>query len=369
MVAVLQLGALLLSAGDLFRLGEAYAFGVTWTFVLSAMSIYRLRRKKREPREYRVPLNIGEGWSHVPLGILLILLVLLAVAGANLFTNEIGTISGAIFVVTMVSLFTFSESQAQTRREPSTAETFNLIQRATIDLDAVQVRAAPVLVGVRDVTGLAHLELALRETDTEQTDIVVMTARIIQGAAAGHEGIFEQHLFTEHEQVLFTEVVSRSEKCGKPLKLLVVPSNDSMSAILNIAIRLGCARVYLGASEKHSVSTQARLLGEGWEEIDEPDKAQFELVIVPERGRIQRVQIGAHAPELAPEDIELTHDIWLEIVERIPEADLHHRDVVSVALRRFREGLRGPDGQKILEELQKSIARDRGRRKPRRTPF
>jgi hypothetical protein len=269
----------------------------------------------------------------------------------------------------MVALFTVSENQVKDKKESLAADAFSLIQRASIDLESVGVRAAPVIVAVRDPNVLKHLDLALEETDTKGADVVVMTARIMQGAAAGYEEIFEEHLFTEHEQVLFSEVVSHSEKCGKPLKLLAVPSNNAMSAIVNVAIRLGCARLYLGASEKLSVSTQARLLGEAWEEIDDPDKTQFELVIVPERGRIQRVQIGAHAPELAPGDIELTHSIWLEIVEKIPEADLHHRDVVSFALRRFRENLRGPDGPGVLEELQKSIARDRSRRKPRRTPF
>ena len=215
---------------------------------------------------------------------------------------------------------------------------------------------------------MKHLDLALRETDTGTTDVVVMTARIMQGTAAGYEEIFEEHLFTDLEQALFSQVVACSERCGKPVKLLVVPSNNPVAAVVNVAIRLGCSRVYVGASEKVSVATQGRLIGEGWEEIDDPDKTQFELVIVPDRGRIQRVQIGAHAPELAPEDIELTHDIWLEIVERIPDADLHHRDVVYFALNRFREQLRGTDGAKVLEDLQKSIARDRSRRAPKRHP-
>jgi amino acid transporter len=366
MVALMQVAAVVLSMGDLYLLGSAYAFGVAWTFVLNTTSIYKLRKKKREPREWRVPLNIGQGRREVPLGILLVLGILLAVALSNLFTMKVGTISGGIFTVAMVMLFTASESSIQKRRAAVPADQFSLIRQAAIDLETVGVRAAPILVAVRDAKALKHLDLALSETDTAKSDVVVMTARIMQGTAAGYEQIFEEHLFTEYEQLLFTQVVALSERCGKPLKLLVVPSNNPVSAIVNVAIRLGCSRVYLGASEKVSTSNQARLVGEGWEEIDDPDKTQFELVIVPERGRIQRVQIGAHVPELAPEDIELTHAIWLEITENTPESDLHHRDVVSFALRHLREEMRGSEGARLREDLLKALTKERTRKASRR---
>lgn len=367
MVAVLQVGAIVLSGGDVFLLGSTYAFGVAWTFLLNTMSIYKLRRKKREQRAWRVPLNIGEGRREVPLGILLVLGVLLAVVLSNLLTMKAGTIAGAVFTLAMIMLFTVSENSIQKRRSGAPAEQFNLIQQAAINLETVGVRPAPTLVAVRDSKVLKHLDLALSETDTAHLDVVVMTARIMHGTAAGYEQIFEEHLFTEYEQLVFTEVVALSERCGKPLKLLVVPSNNPVSAIVNVAIRLGCSRVYLGASEKLSVSTQARLVGEGWEEIDDPDKTQFELVIVPEKGRVQRVQIGAHVPELAPEDIELTHKIWLEITEKMPESDLHHRDVVSFALRHFRDEMRGPEGARFRDDFLKAVAKERTRKASRRT--
>jgi hypothetical protein len=366
MVAAMQIAAIVLSGGDIYLLGSAYAFGVAWTFALNTTSIYKLRRKKREPREWRVPFNIGQGRREVPLGILLVLGILLAVALSNLLTMKVGTIAGGVFTIAMVMLFTASESSIQRRRAAAPSDQFNLIRQAAIDLETVGVRAAPILVAVRDAKVLKNLDLALSETDTAKSDVVVMTARIMQGTAAGYEQIFEEHLFTEFEQLLFTQVVALSERCGKPLKLLVVPSNNPVSAILNVAIRLGCSRVYLGASEKVSTSTQARLVGEGWEEIDDPDKTQFELVIVPEKGRVQRVQIGAHVPELAPEDIELTHAIWLEITENTPESDLHHRDVVSFALRHLREQMRGPEGAKLREDFLKALAKERSRKASRR---
>jgi hypothetical protein len=155
---------------------------------------------------------------------------------------------------------------------------------------------------------------------------------------------------------------------GKPVKLLAVPSNNPISAVVNVAVRLGCSRVYAGSSEKLSVPTQARLVGEAWEAIDDPDKIQFELIIVPEKGYPQRFQIGAHAPQMTPEDIELTHRIWLDIVEHVPDVDFHHRDVISMALRRFDSELTGASKDEIVDSLKQSATKERGRRpgRPRR---
>ena len=52
-------------------LGEAYAFGVVWSFVFKALSMVVLRFKDRPPREYEVPLNIRVGGVEVPLGLIL----------------------------------------------------------------------------------------------------------------------------------------------------------------------------------------------------------------------------------------------------------------------------------------------------------
>ena len=208
--------------------------------------------------------------------------------------------------------------------------------------------------------------MALSETDTTAHDVVVMTAHVMQGTRAGYREIDEEHLFTEYEQTLFTNVVARAEKLGKSVKLLTVPTNDAFAAVVNVAIRLGCIRIYMGGSEKIPVAAQARLMGKTWEQVDDSDKVQFELVVVPEKSSPQRFQIGAHVPELSPEDIELTHSLWLEIVEKVPEADFHHRDVLSLALQRFTEEFRGPTKSHILESIRKEVAQAGSRKKTRR---
>jgi amino acid transporter len=354
LITLLQIGTIMASGGDTYLLGEAYAFGVLWSFVFNSLSMFVLRFKNREPREWRVPLNIRWGRKEIPVGILIVLVILLATAIVNLLSKQVATISGLLFTLAFFTLFTISEHVSKRKREGSGLDQFQLIKEEKIDLDVVQVRAAPVLVTVRDHRNLKQLTVALSETDTKETDVVVMTARIIQGSAAGYREIFDEHLFTEFEQLLFTRVVATAEKMGKPVKLLTVPSNNPFSATVNTAVRLGCIRMYAGASEKLSITTQARLVGKAWEEIDDPDKTQFEFVIVSDGGEPHRFQIGAHAPDLAPEDIELIHRIWLEIAEKVPEGEFHHRDVVSLALNRFNQDFKGAAGTQILDELRKS---------------
>ncbi len=367
MIAILQLATIAASRGQIHLLGEAYAFGVIWSFIFNSLAMFVLRFKSPGPREWRVPLNFRLGRVDFPVGILIVLTVLIITAVTNLFTKEVATVSGLMFTGAFWLLFTVSERLARRKSGRAGLEQFHLIREETINAEVVQVRPSPVLVAVRDYKSLQQLELALGETDTLDTDAVVMTARIIQGAGAAYREIFEEHLFTDYEQLLFTNVVSRAEKMGKPVKLLAVPSNNPISAVVNVAVRLGCPRIYSGASEKVSISTQARMVGEAWEAVDDPDKIQFELVIVPERGNPHRFQIGAHAPRLTPEDIELTHKIWLDIVEQYPDVDFHHRDVVSMALRQFDKDLHGPEKERLLEALEKSGPRRRARRPLRRS--
>ena len=69
LIAGLQLFTILVSRGDVIMLGEAYAFGVVWSFAFKTLSMVVLRFKDRTPREFLVPLNIRWGNVHVPIGL------------------------------------------------------------------------------------------------------------------------------------------------------------------------------------------------------------------------------------------------------------------------------------------------------------
>src|SRR2546422_9217986 len=58
LVVGLQLLTIILSRGNIFLLGEAYAFGVMWSFAMKALAVLVLRYKEPGQREFRVPLNL-----------------------------------------------------------------------------------------------------------------------------------------------------------------------------------------------------------------------------------------------------------------------------------------------------------------------
>src|SRR5690349_14633928 len=78
LVVVLQIITIILSRGDIFVLGEAYAFGVMWSFATKGLAVLVLRYTHRGEREFRVPFNFKIGKIEVPLGLGLITLTLVA---------------------------------------------------------------------------------------------------------------------------------------------------------------------------------------------------------------------------------------------------------------------------------------------------
>src|SRR5262249_39123009 len=69
LIVFLQLFTIVASRGDVLLLGEAYAFGVVWSFVFMTLAMLVLRFKRSEQREFKVPGNIRIGKTEIPLGL------------------------------------------------------------------------------------------------------------------------------------------------------------------------------------------------------------------------------------------------------------------------------------------------------------
>ena len=96
---VLQLATIIGSRGNVYVLGEAYAFGVIWSFAFKALAMVVLRFKEKSPREWKVPFNINLGGNEMPIGLGVIATLLFSIAGINLITKEVATISGVAFTL------------------------------------------------------------------------------------------------------------------------------------------------------------------------------------------------------------------------------------------------------------------------------
>jgi amino acid transporter/nucleotide-binding universal stress UspA family protein len=264
LIAGLQIGVILLSMGHILVLGEAYAFGVVWSFVFKALAMVVLRFKDKTPREYKVPLNFRIGGVEIPFGLLMILFVLLAAALLNFFTKEVATVGGIVFTLVFLTIFMLSEHYHEKRRKGAHHAHVEQFNRATTE----EVTAASLglkrpyrkLVSIRSTQNLYMLEKALAETDPETTDMVVMTAKV---APTGDESALTPDL-DAYDQRLMTAVVERAEKAGKQVKPLIVPTNQPLYAVLKTAKALQANEVILGASNKFTADEQLEQIAFIW---------------------------------------------------------------------------------------------------------
>jgi amino acid transporter len=355
-IVALQLLTLVLSRGDVYLLGEAYAFGVVWSFALKSLAVLVLRYRDPGPREWRVPFNLRIGGVEFPIGLALITLALFAIAITNLFTKQLATIWGVSFTLVLYVVFILSERHNARMRSAAHAagglDQFQLLPATDLGLADVAARPGNVLVPVRDYNTLAHLNWSLNHVDTERHDIVAMTVRLLQGPDSGFRNVRQAEVFTDYEQLLFTKVVAVAERQGRPVKLLVVPASNVFDAVAQTAARLSSSEIVLGDSAKFAAAEQARLLGEAWERVEDSNRLQTRLVTYKLSGEIRTYLLGPHAPTLTPGDLELIHKLWLEAVAEVG-IEVHHRDVVRVALEKLRREMQGRQRREAMAMIQR----------------
>src|SRR5580692_5407525 len=109
LVVGMQLLTIFLSRGNIFVLGEAYAFGVMWSFAMKGLAVLVLRYKQPGKREFRVPFNLKLFGVEIPIGLGIITLILFALCLVNLFTKEVATIAGVTFTIIFFVVFSVSE--------------------------------------------------------------------------------------------------------------------------------------------------------------------------------------------------------------------------------------------------------------------
>jgi len=355
LITLLQLGTIAMSGGDVNLLGEAYAFGVVWSFFLKSLGVLVLRFKRHD-QEYKTPVNFHIGKVEIPVGLIVTTLVLGMVAVANLFTKQIATIYGVSFTIGLFVVFTVSEFINKRKVDAKMAglEEFNLDMRPDIGAGVVHARPGCVLVAVRDYGRMSHLQSVLEKTNLRRHDIVVMTVRPVSTGAGEYE-LSDQQLFSDYERQLLSGVVTVAEKAGKTVDLLVVPGVDPFDAMVQTASKLQASRLVTGVSARMDSEELARRIGLAWEKLPEP-RHPFSLEIISLGRPSVYVNLGPHPPRLWPEDLDRTHDIWLQLQQNFG-SKLHHRDVVGVALRRLAKDLEGERRRDVLTDLERELHR------------
>jgi len=364
LVVGLQLLTILLSRGNIFILGEAYAFGVMWSFALKGLAVLVLRYKQPGAREFRVPLNLKCGSVEVPLGLGLITVTLFALCLINLFTKQIATVSGVAFTIIFFAVFTVSERFTRKRAsEHAGLDQFNLEPGEDLTPETLGVKPGNILVMVRNYNTLSNLGMVLDRVDTHKQDVIVLHLRFLARSGSGEYELAPEQLFSVEEQELFTRALAFAEKKGKTIHLAVAGATGKWDAILRAAQSLRSSTVVLGPSPNRSVTEEARIAGLAWERLPDP-KPQLTLQIDVPNGQEHVSYLGPHAPHLTPKEIDLLHGIWLELSGDVAPEELHHHDVVHFALDELQHELKNEERAKVLARLRHHLEQIKNRRSP-----
>src|SRR5664279_4499981 len=186
----LQLLTIAISRGDVVMLGEAYAFGVVWSFAMKSLSVLMLRYKQPGHRDWKVPLNFHIGKTEIPLGLMMITVTLFALAVINVLTKKTATISGVTFTIIFFIVFEVSDlyhRKLKAAQGPET-EKFRLDTHSEVTKEAVHVRPGNLLVALRNPNHMHPLKPTLRKTATRKMDIVVPSVRTLK-AGASEDGL------------------------------------------------------------------------------------------------------------------------------------------------------------------------------------
>lgn len=356
LIVLLQLVAIIGSRGNTYTLGEAYAFGVIWSFAFKGLAMLVLRFTDLSKREWKVPLNIKLDGYEIPLGLGIIATLLFCIAGINLITKEVATISGLVFTVVFFAIFLVSEKINERRRAEeihttSAMDQFRLSASENVSTETVSVRPDNTLCLVRDYNTLEHLRTALEITHTGKTDLIVMTVHLMRGPDTGYEDIAQDRLFSRYEQYLFSKVVALAEKAGKRVHLLVVPSSDIFQAIVMTAAQLRSRDIIAGRSSWMTPEHQAKLLGEAWERLPDKPHKRVRFRVVGPNDEIRDFYLGAHAPDLTDEEIDFIHKLWLDVTHEDGLDGIRHKQIVVAALVRLADELNDDHRQEVLEFL------------------
>jgi hypothetical protein len=351
MVFLLQMFTIIVTRGNIITLGEAYAFGVIWSFTFNSLAMLVLRWKYHGERGWKVPPNIHIGKTEIPVGLLSVFFVLLTVAIVNLFTKSVATVSGILFAAAFFVIFSISE-RSNRRKHALTArqmkDQFQLEHQETVSRESAGIRPGGIMVTMHDADNPLALKWTLAHTTTEEQDVVVISVRIM--GAGGPEYLnADQQSFSEHEQTIFTKAIAVAESFGKKVSLLVVPAGDIFAALVQGANSLEMNAVVSGLSTTMTAEDQAFRMGQAWEALSEP-KRQFNFYVIYPSGETKVFYIGPHASSLSPDDVQLVHRLWLNMRRDPLMQDLHHSDILTYALTRLAEQY-AREKQDILRDL------------------
>ncbi|MDR1123914.1 MAG: APC family permease [Elusimicrobiota bacterium] len=265
-ICIAQIAVILLSRGEIYLIGQAYAFGVLWSFVFEVISIIVLRFKNREQkREFMMPFNIKWGHYYVPVGGFLVALAVVALASVNLITKKVATISGLSFAAALFIFFHISgklnakkanDIFEEGHREKLNRDNVPDLKTALADLEGKN----RILVAVRSPDNLYHLDAVLQNLSDDDTDVIVMYAKPVDNWRVGKT----QGVKNVDDDKLFSNVILAAERYGHRVCPLMVSSNEPFYAISQVTMEAQAGEIIMGVSGSHGANEQLERLVMAW---------------------------------------------------------------------------------------------------------
>ena len=339
----------------MYLLGEAYAFGVVWSFALKSLAVLVLRF--RDPSAARVARAAQRAdWRHGAAGRpRVITRVPVRDRDDQPVHQAVGDdLRPGVHAVLLRRLHRDRAAHASARgARPRHAASTSSSCSAANDLGLEEVAREA---GERSRAGarLQHArapELGARRTrTTERHDVVAMTVRLLQGPAQVRSST-RPRSSADYEQLLFTKVVAVAERNGRTVKLLVVPATqrlrrrgaDGRAAGVerNRARRLGeVLGGRPGAPPRAGVGTRA----------GQREAAHAAAGLQAERRGPELPTRPARADADARRSRRSSTRSGSEAVKTVG-LDVHHRDVVRVALEELRDDLAGSKQGEALARI------------------
>ena len=266
LICVMQILVILFSRGNLYLIGQAYAFGVLWSFVFELASIVVLRFKEREKkRQFLMPFNIKFGHYLVPVGGIFVVIVVVLLALTNLITKQVAAVTGISFAAFFFLIFSVSErlnaQKANDIFEEGHREKLNHIEADTLEKAlSFLSNEKRILVAMRDPDNMYPLDAVLKDLKDEQTDVIVLYVKPVEHWRIGKREMAK----TVDENELFTNIILTAEKYGHEVFPMEINSNEVFYAISQVAIASKAKEIIMGVSGSYGAHDQMERLVMAW---------------------------------------------------------------------------------------------------------
>jgi magnesium transporter len=338
------------AGGQVSWLGRAYGIAIAATLLWKIAVIVRLRPTNLGHQAYFAPFNVRLRGRVIPVGMIALGAVVALSVLAALMRADFPSLAALGLMVGLGLVMSVKRAQAD---EQAGVEDELLAPLTSADISPalVDVRPDNVLIAVRNPHSLTHVIASLQAAGDR--DVVVVTVRLLGLDVDDETGGDASP--TREERYLLSQALPLTERHKRPVRLLIVPAHNVFDGIITAALRLRSSEVWVGESSALPADEQAQLLGEAWERAEKPLNQHLRLVVYRHSGRTDSFHLGAHPPSLAPDDLDLIHNLWLDAAKSIGR-HVHHHDVVRAALTQMEKQLMGTQREEVLAVI-RQVAR------------